>query len=181
MRIFISGGAKNGKSFYAQTLAKRMAEARSLPLYYVATMEPHDSEDDARIARHRRERAGWGFETVEQGRDLCAILARTDPAGVFLLDSVTALVANEMFRDGICDPNAGERVAGDLREFLRRAQRCVLVSDYLYADAERYDGMTADYLRALARCDRAAAAACDCVLEVAAGIVTCHKGELPCA
>ena len=180
MRVFISGGAKNGKSLRAQRIAKRMAEAAGLPLYYVATMEPHDDEDDARIARHRRERAGWGFETVEQATNLPAVLSRTDPDGVYLLDSVTALVANEMFSAAGCDLSAGERVAHDLTAFLSRAKSCVLVSDFIYADAAVFDELTDAYLRALARSDQSAAAACDCVLEVSADTVTCHKGVLPC-
>ena len=46
MKIFISGGAKNGKSMFAQTCAKRLANENHL--WYLATMEPHDGEDDAR-------------------------------------------------------------------------------------------------------------------------------------
>ena len=95
MSVFISGGCKNGKSFYAQ----RIAKAAGTPLYYIATMIPRDREDDARIARHRQERAGWGFETLECGADILSCLDRADPAGAFLLDSVTALLSNEMFTD----------------------------------------------------------------------------------
>ena len=65
MNIYISGGAKNGKSTFAQQRAKELASAGGTPLYYVATMIARDSEDDARVARHRREREGWGFETLE--------------------------------------------------------------------------------------------------------------------
>ena len=35
MNIFISGGCKNGKSMYAQKLAKEMADARGRALYYI--------------------------------------------------------------------------------------------------------------------------------------------------
>ena len=38
MNIFISGGCKNGKSMYAQKLAKEMADARGRALYYIATV-----------------------------------------------------------------------------------------------------------------------------------------------
>ena len=63
MTIFLSGGAKNGKSTLAQHLTRVLAKGG--PMYYVATMIPHDAEDDARIARHLREREGWGFFTLE--------------------------------------------------------------------------------------------------------------------
>ena len=176
MSTFISGGCKNGKSFYAQRIAKAMGT----PLYYVATMIPHDAEDDARVVRHRAERAGWGFETLECGRDILTCLDRADPAGAFLLDSVTALLSNEMFTPSGMDPDAPEKVARELTEFVRRAPGSVLVSDYIYSDAMVYDEWTEAYRRGLARIDRALAAACDDVLEVVAGQVIVHKGELPC-
>ena len=94
MNIFISGGCKNGKSYYAQQLAKRQAEG-GRPLYYLVTMEPVDEEDRARILRHRREREGWGFTTLERSRGIGGLDA--DFSGSFLLDSVTALLSNEMF------------------------------------------------------------------------------------
>lgn len=106
MNVFISGGCKNGKSMYAQNLAKDMAEQSGRPLYYVATMIPADDEDRQRIKRHLAERDGWGFETLEQGRDICGALDNreggdaVDPKGAFLLDSVTALLSNEMFQRG---------------------------------------------------------------------------------
>ena len=176
MSTFISGGCKNGKSFYAQ----RIAKAAGTPLYYIATMIPRDREDDARIVRHRRERAGWGFETLECGADILSCLDRADPAGAFLLDSVTALLSNEMFTADGMNPGAPEKLARELDEFVRRAPKTVLVSDYIYSDANLYDEWTEAYRYGLARIDRALAAACDNVLEVVHGQVIVHKGVLPC-
>ena len=45
MNVFISGGAKNGKSSFAQELAAGLAKKDGLPLYYVATMIAGDDED----------------------------------------------------------------------------------------------------------------------------------------
>ena len=195
MNVLISGGAKNGKSYYAQQIARQMASGQPvtasgqpnadhggpypLPLSYIATMIPHDEEDHARIRRHIAERDGWGFETLEQGTDLMGLVrpdaegkALADPKGVFLLDSVTALLSNEMFReDGSFDAGAAERVAADCTAFARATGNTVFVSDYIYGDADRYDTMTEDYRRALARVDRALAQVCDRVVEVSAGII----------
>ena len=172
MHTFISGGCKNGKSYYAQHIAR----AQGAPLYYVATMISTGAEDDARIARHIRDREGWGFETIECGRNIVSCLDRADPNGSYLLDSVTALLANEMFSNTGFDADAGLRVADQLIEFLRRTKSAVLVSDYLYGDARHFDAWTENYRRALAHVDRALAAACDNVLEVSSGCVICHKG-----
>lgn len=175
MSTFISGGCKNGKSFYAQRIAKAWGQ----PLYYIATMIPHDAEDDARILRHRRERAGWGFETLECGADILSCLDRADAGGSFLLDSVTALLSNEMFTASGMNPDAPAKIAGELVEFVRRAPKTVLVSDYIYSDANLYDDWTEAYRRGLAQIDRALAKACDDVLEVVHGQVIVHKGRLP--
>lgn len=175
MSVFISGGCKNGKSYYAQ----RIAKAGGAPLYYVATMIPRDDEDDARIVRHRAERAGWGFQTLECGRRILDCLDGADPAGSFLLDSVTALLSNEMFSEKGIDLDAPGRLAGELVQFVQRAPRTVLVSDYIYSDAMLYDEWTEAYRRGLARIDRALAEACDDVLEVVHGVVIVHKGRLP--
>ena len=179
MSTYISGGCKNGKSFYAQ----RIAKAGGAPLYYIATMIPADDEDRARVARHRQERAGWGFETLECGCDILYCLDNADPAGSFLLDSVTALLSNEMFRasDGgfAFDPDAPRRIADALAEFVGRAPNTVLVWDYIYSDAILYDAMTEEYRRGLALIDRRMAAACDNVIEVVNGQCIVHKGVLP--
>ena len=174
MSTFISGGCKNGKSLYAQ----RIAKAGGAPLYYVATMIPRDGEDEARVRRHRSERTGWGFVTLEAGRDILRCLDHADARGSFLVDSVTALLANEMFAGDGFDPTAPGRVADDLERFVRRAPNTVLVSDFIYADAALYDPWTEAYRAGLARIDRRLARVCDNVLEVCAGQIVVQKGWL---
>ena len=210
MNVLISGGAKNGKSYYAQNLAKAMASGKGCPLYYIATMIPRDEEDEARIRRHRAERAGWGSQTVERGRDLPGMFdaavpaapnasepsdpsgpnasdptgssepnagdptgsSGPDPSGVFLLDSVTALLSNEMFReDGTFDPDAAGRTARECCAFAEMTGNTIFVSDYIYGDAEEYDPFTEDYRRALAAVDKRLAQVCDRVIEVSAGCI----------
>lgn len=77
MRILLIGGSKSGKSTMGQRLTRTFAAGA--PMYYWATMEPTDEEDLARIARHLKDREGWGFETIERGRDLLPALERIDP------------------------------------------------------------------------------------------------------
>lgn len=180
MMTFLSGGAKNGKSMYAQRIAKEVASREDLPLYYVATMIPADEEDQARIARHVADRDGWGFITVEQPVQLATVLDRVSPQAVFLVDSVTALLSNEMFpRGGDVDLEAGERLRRELSQFCQRAAYGVFVSDYIYSDAMLYDPMTEAYRKELAACDRFLAQRCERVCEVACGILTDWKrGEV---
>ena len=178
MTFFISGGAKNGKSTLAQNLAAAIAQGGKH--YYVATMIPSDEEDPARIRHHIADRDGMGFETLECGRYLLSCLEVADRNGVFLVDSVTALLQNALFpmeQNYAPDLPAAQRCANDLRTFARTVRNAVFVSDYIYSDARRYDETTEMYRQCLGMIDRALAQECDTVIEVSAGQIIVHKGE----
>jgi len=171
MKIFISGGCKNGKSFYALRLAARQAS----PCYYVATMTPSDNEDEDRIARHKAEREGYGFSTIELPKDIERLSEKCDNGGSFLLDSLTALLANEMFQGDKFYADAYKKGADGVLAITEKLPNIVIVSDYIYSDAFLYDEWTENYRRGLAFADRAAASACDAVLEVSFGGIIVHK------
>lgn len=177
MDIFISGGCKNGKSYYAQKLARDLSLEKGAPLYYLATMDAVDEEDEDRIRRHRREREGWGFRTIEKPRNLESCLDLVDPKGVVLLDSVTALLSNEMFppkKEGEIwqpDLSAPKRVERDLFNFAGAVGHTVFVSDYIYGESGRYGELTEEYRKGLAFIDRALAKRCNRVVEVSIGCI----------
>ena len=176
MRVFISGGCKNGKSYYAQRLAKEQENGKGL--YYIATMAPVDSEDKERIRRHQKEREGWGFTTIELEKNMESILSRCNHEGSFLLDSLTALLGNEMFlQDGSVDTIAYERIGKELLKVLDHVQNIVIVSDYMYSDAFVYEPLTEMYRKHLATLDTLMARHCDVVLEVAYNQMVVHKGR----
>lgn len=194
MIALVSGGCKNGKSYYAQHLSKELAQgedrsAEGGKLYYIATMIPHDEEDHARIRRHLSEREGWGFETIEQGKNVGELVERDiDFAGTFLFDSVTAVMENEMYpvalkerQDGTServflgeDMTAPARVTAGCLDFAKAVRAAggnlVFVSDGIYGDGGEYSQSTESYRKALAEADRAIAAVADRVIEVSYGI-----------
>lgn len=86
----ILGGARSGKSDYAQ----RLAVERGGSVLFVATGEPLDEEMAARISRHRAERPS-GWRTLEATRRVGeAIGAHAGAADVILLDCVSMLAGN---------------------------------------------------------------------------------------
>lgn len=179
MIVFITGGAKNGKSSLAQDIAVALAKDKTH--YYIATMIPADEEDHERIRRHVADRAGMGFETVECGRNILSCLDRVDTSGTFLLDSATALLMNELFdpTDWHLDIQRGRQCGDELVQFAKTVENIVIVSDYIYSDAARYDEITETYRSCLAEIDSKLAAVSDTVLELSAGTIFVHKGELP--
>ena len=179
MTCFISGGAKNGKSTLAQDIAVALAGGGRL--YYVATMISTGSEDDDRIRRHIADRDGMGFKTVECFHNILDCLQTADKNGVFLVDSVTALIQNSLFpveKNYEMDLSAVDRCADELVEFAHAVRHAVFVSDYIYSDAEQYSESTEMYRKCLASIDRRLAKTCDTVIEVSAGQPIIHKGDL---
>ena len=177
MNILISGGSKNGKTSFAEDVSVKISGGGAR--YYVATMIPYDDEDRERIDKHIAERAGKGFETLEYGTEIerCA----DGHSGTFLIDSVTALLVNEMFsgeHGGDADTNAVDRCERSLLELTARAENAVFVTDYIFSDAMRYDEFTENYRKALAALDRSLAEVCDVVIELCAGNVIFHKGGI---
>lgn len=179
MTVFISGGAKNGKSTLAQNLTVSLANGEKQ--YYVATMISTGAEDDERIRRHIADRDGMGFETVECFQNILDCLKTADKDGAFLVDSVTALLQNALFpveKNYRLDLDAAKRCADELVTFAGKVKNVVFVSDYIYSDAERYSESTERYRKCLADIDRRLAQICDAVVEVSAGQYIFHKGEM---
>ncbi len=175
MRILVSGGCKNGKSYYAQRLAKAQ---QTSSLYYIATMASIDSEDAERIKRHKQERLGWGFTTIEQPAGIEDILQKCASDGSFLLDSLTALLANEMFPpNNSINERAADKIMEGLSQVLSSTQNIVVVSDDIFSDAVIYDPFSESYRRFLADIDRGVGRICDAVLEISFTNMIVHKGS----
>lgn len=90
--MLVLGGARSGKSGYAQAVA----EASGLVPLFLATGEPGDGEMEARIARHRAERgAQWLLR--EEPLHLAATLADAAQADrIILIDCATLWLSNLM-------------------------------------------------------------------------------------
>ena len=63
MIIIVTGASGSGKSEYAEGVAVKLAGKGDL--YYLATMRVYGEEGVRRVERHRKLRAGKGFQTVE--------------------------------------------------------------------------------------------------------------------
>lgn len=178
MIVFICGGSKSGKSHLAQDIAKALC--RDNPLYYIATMVPSDNEDKEKIRQHIEDRADMGFETVECGTDIVTVLNTTDTNGTFMLDSVTALLMNEMYGDfeniGV-DIKAAERCIKDIRQLAETVNNIIIVSDYIFSDAEIYAESTELFRKSLADIGNNIAIYADIVIEMNFGNATVHKGK----
>lgn len=90
--LFVLGGARSGKSAYAQGLA----EAHGAERLYLATAAPGDDEMAARIARHQANR-GQGWTTLEEPLEIARALGREAREGrVVVVDCLTLWLSNLM-------------------------------------------------------------------------------------
>lgn len=88
----IIGPNNSGKSLYAETLATQYQKA---PLYYLATMVPQNHENLQRIEKHKLQRAGKGFHTIEEPWEIHKLSLPSD--SVVLLEDASNLLANGIF------------------------------------------------------------------------------------
>jgi adenosylcobinamide kinase/adenosylcobinamide-phosphate guanylyltransferase len=92
LTTLVLGGARSGKSSFAERLARESGLART----YVATATAGDAEMRQRIAHHRASR-GDGWRTVEEPMALCEALRRESAADrVVVVDCLTLWLSNLM-------------------------------------------------------------------------------------
>jgi adenosylcobinamide kinase / adenosylcobinamide-phosphate guanylyltransferase len=157
--ILVLGGARSGKSRYAEGLGK----GRKI---YIATAHAFDDEMQDRISRHQQQR-GTGWTTVEAPLDLVGALNVHDESEIFILvDCLTLWISNLL--------HAGKNVRAEverLADFVSSAKaRIAVVSN------EVGQGIVPD--NALARafrdeqgfCNQRIAQAADEVVYMVAGL-----------
>lgn len=91
-KVFVLGGARSGKSGFAQEIVQRSG----LPAVYVATAEALDDEMKRRIKRHRRDRP-QDWPTIEAPYNMATKLQHAASQGhAVLVDCLAVYVSNEM-------------------------------------------------------------------------------------
>lgn len=119
----ILGGARSGKSTYAEKLAMKHGGRVS----YIATAQALDEEMQARIAVHRQKRLD-DWQTFEIPSGVGRALRANPPASeVILLDCLTLLVANRLLEAApdVDQPNeaaATTQVQGEIDDLLSTIQ-----------------------------------------------------------
>jgi len=109
MRIMVTGGARSGKSSFAERYAASLGTAGT----YIATAQPFDEEMEVRLALHkeRRNESGFPWTTVEEPLAVADCLRSHAPAvdQVVLIDCLTLWLSNWLFRYEQ-EPDMEERV-----------------------------------------------------------------------
>ena len=170
MLTIVTGGSGSGKSAFAEDKVLAFGEAQRV---YIATMHPFDEESHKRIERHRKMRAGKGFETIECYTGLKDVKL---PSGcVVLLECMSNLVANEMFEEQGAHEQTVKDIMSGIDELVRQAAHVVIVTNEIFSDAVVFDKEMASYLEYLGKINQAVALRADEVVEVVYGIPVYKK------
>lgn len=169
MLTLVIGGAGCGKSAFAEAHVCRLPGEKN----YLATMLPHGAEAEARIRKHRLQRAGRGFVTLERG--LALERAVLPPEANILLEDLSNLLANELF-----EPSGGgiDAVRRGLRHLVDHSANLTVVTNEVFSGGAQYGEESLRYLRDLADLNRELAARADLAVELVCGLPNVLKGEL---
>jgi adenosylcobinamide kinase/adenosylcobinamide-phosphate guanylyltransferase len=170
------GGARAGKSRYAQEMASRLGRR----VLYVATADGLDAEMNARIEAHRASRPS-SWRTLEAREDVArAIEAAIGDAEVVIVDCVTLLVSNLAGDD---DPDVAaweKRVVSELESLMsvagKAAARFIIVSNEVGLGIVPVSPLARAYRDVLGMANQMLARHADDVHFLVAGIPICLKG-----
>ena len=201
MVVLVTGGSGSGKSAFAEEYLMRLS-TQTETKYYIATMQPFGEESLAKIRRHQRLRAGKGFTTIEQSRDLtkaaqriaklpnqfqeeAVTINRPENSVPFirdtaLLECMSNLVANEMFAKNkirLRDEVTAQILDG-IEALNRQLEHLLIVTNNVFEDGISYEETTAEYIEAMGQVNERLAAMADTVIEVVTGIPVVWKGTL---
>ena len=170
MLTIIIGGAGSGKSAFAEAHVCRLRGRK----IYLATMLPRDEESRKRVEKHRAQRAGRGFETLERGLDLEN--AEIPASANVLLEDLSNLLANELY-----EPQGGgmEAARRGLRHLIKASENLTLVTNEVFSGGADCDAESLRYMRLLADLNRELASRADLAVEVVCGLPNILKGEQP--
>lgn len=197
MMYLIIGGSGSGKSAYAEELLFSLPDAGKK--YYIATMQVCDEESVRRVKKHRKQREGKKFYTIEQPVHVSKALAQMDAGKKSaMLECVSNLVANEMFAKDVyaedmhaddCDiietglkknkdcsaEVVADKIVDDIMKLYQPLQQLVIVSNNVFEDGISYDEMTMEYIKTMGIVSQKLAAVADVVTEVVVGIPVMAK------
>lgn len=169
--IFITGGARSGKSAFAQKLANNLGER----VTYIATAEARDREMELRIKFHRKNRPSH-WKTVEREKNVTEVLSRVaEKSEVILLDCLTLLISNLLL-------SGEKKILKEIRRLVNEVKRAkatvLIVSNEVGMGIVPNNNLARRFRDMAGRANQIVAQAADEVYLVVSGIPVKAKGGI---
>ncbi|PYZ92313.1 hypothetical protein CR194_15885 [Salipaludibacillus keqinensis] len=180
MIMFVSGGARSGKSRFAEDMALTHYHRgrTSKQLIYVATALRTDKEMEDRISTHRVDRSSI-WETVEEPFHIVKVCKESGFGDVILVDCLTIWLSNMMYG----------KLEYSLPQLIEMIDSCILIAEekrqtLIFVSNDVNEGEIAsgghsavlDYIYALERIHQHVVTRVDEAVQVIAGIPVYWKG-----
>lgn len=168
MKTLVLGGARSGKSAYAE----RLAIESDLPVTYIATAQVYDPEFAKRISHHQQRRpVHWAL--VEEPFFLADTLTKhAKPESCLLVDCLTLWIAQWICED--CTPPQDKSWESERQMMLDLLQdlpgELVLVSNEVGMGIVPLGEINRNFQDEQGRLNQAVAKVCDKVVFMAAGL-----------
>ena len=183
--IFISGGARSGKSRFAEILAGKWEAEVSCQLHYVAAGQPSDLEMKERILRHKQDReySGLNWRTWEIPRNLSPLSQVLSKSDIVLLDCLTTLLNNELFHDGNRWKDSDYRkmiffkILEEIKQVAKQSRAFIVVSNEVLWEPMAEQELVFAYSKVLGQLHQALVKECDHAYLVEAGVPMLMKGD----
>lgn len=118
--VFITGGRRSGKSAYAL----KLAESLEKPALFIATCPIIDEETRERIEKHKKEREGANWDTIEETVDIARVIRESNGYKTILVECLTLWINNLIFEEEHTGERMTERKASELiREVLDECRK----------------------------------------------------------
>lgn len=151
--IFISGGARSGKSAFGEKLAA-VSEG---PVTYIATAQAFDDEMLDRIQRHQADRPAH-FQTLEAPLDLLGALQQTE--GTVLIDCLSLWVSNGMMEE-LGEAEILQKATEVCTEIQKRPFQTIVVSNEVGLGIVPINKLARQYRDILGRVNQLFASTCE--------------------
>ncbi|MBN2712699.1 MAG: bifunctional adenosylcobinamide kinase/adenosylcobinamide-phosphate guanylyltransferase [Planctomycetes bacterium] len=175
--ILVTGGCRSGKSLYAQKVAEEFASDRC----YIATCPVIDDEIGERVERHKADRAGRNWRTIEEQIDLSNAFGACQPHESVLVDCLTLWVNNIMYRAEQNSDHINEDGVRNMTERMLEAAdvfpgQILFVTNEVGMGIVPSDENTRLYRDLVGRCNQTVAKKADEVVFMACGLPLKLKG-----
>ncbi|MEP3275193.1 MAG: bifunctional adenosylcobinamide kinase/adenosylcobinamide-phosphate guanylyltransferase [Stappiaceae bacterium] len=159
--VLVTGGARSGKSAFAEALVIKSGKQR----FYLATATAGDEEMESRIKTHQNRR-GRNWQTVEEPLEIADTIMRlSSPDAIILIDCLTLWLSNLMMNEMDIDDQV-DRLALSVRQ---TEGPVVFVSNEVGQGIVPDNAMARSFRDHAGRLNQTIGDACDAVYLVAAG------------